>query len=121
MPTVVRAATEHKVQRIVITHPEFPTTCLDLDQQRDLARYGVAFERCFTTAYSGKISWEGMFNNIRTLGTSSTILSTDLGQSNNPHVDEGLAIFVQKLLDADFGAADILQMAGRNAAQVLEG
>ena len=75
----------------------------------------------FTTAYTNKISWERMFENIRTIGPSSTILSTDLGQSNNPFVDEGLAIFVQKLLDADFTESEIQQMAGHNAAQVLEG
>ena len=43
-----------------------------------------------------------MFANIRALGPGSTILSTDLGQSNNPYVDDGLQIFIQKLLDADF-------------------
>ena len=57
MPAVVKAAVEHKVQRIVITHPEFPTTCLTIDQQRELARSDVFFERCFTTPHSGKIAW----------------------------------------------------------------
>jgi hypothetical protein len=121
MPAVVQAAAEHKVQRIVITHPEFPTTCLSIDQQRELARFNVFFERCFTTAYTNKISWEGMFANIRTMGASTTILSTDLGQSNNPHVDEGFAVFIQRLLDADFNEREIQQMASRNPAQVLEG
>lgn len=120
VPAVVQAAAEHKVQRIVITHPEFPTTCLSLDEQRQLARFDVFFERCFTTAYTNKISWERMFENIRTIGPSSTILSTDLGQSNNPFVDEGLAIFVQKLLDADFTEQEIQRMSSHNPAQVLE-
>jgi len=121
MPAVVQAAKEHHVQRIVITHPEFPTTCLTIEQQQDLARYGVFFERCFTTPYSGKISWDHVVNNIRTLGPSTTILATDLGQSNNPYVDEGLAIFAQKLLDADFSETEVQQMTSRNPAQVLEG
>ncbi|MPZ15974.1 MAG: cytosolic protein [Chloroflexi bacterium] len=119
MPAVVRAAAEHKVQRIVITHPEFPTTCLTLDEQRALCRFNVFFERCFTTAYTGKVSWEQMFHNIRTIGVDTTILSTDLGQSSNPHVDDGLAAFITKLLEADFAETDIQQMASRNAAQVL--
>lgn len=120
MPAVVKAAVEHRVQRVVITHPEFPTTCLSIDQQRDLARFDVFFERCFTTAYTGKISWERMFENIRTLGVSTTILSTDLGQANNPHVDDGLVLFVQKLLEADFSESEIQRMASHNPAQVLE-
>ena len=120
MPAVVKAAREHGVRRISITHPEFPTTCLTLEQQRELTKFDVYFERCFTTANSGKISWEAMFNNIRQIGPSTTILSTDLGQSNNPYVDEGLAIFIQKLLDADFSENDIQQMARNNPAAVLD-
>jgi hypothetical protein len=121
MPAVIRAAAEHKVQRIVITHPEFRTTCLSIEQQKELTKFDVYFERCFTTAHSGKISWEGMFNNIRALGSGTTILSTDLGQSNNPFVDDGLEMFIQKLLDADFSENDIQQMASKNPAAVLEG
>jgi hypothetical protein len=121
MPAVIKAAIEHKVQRIVITHPEFPTTCLSIEQQQELAPHGVFFERCFTTAYTGKIAWEQMFHNIRTLGSGSTILSTDLGQSNNPFVDDGMALFISKLLEADFSESDVQRMAGRNAATVLEG
>lgn len=119
MPAVVRAAREHKVERIVITHPEFPTTLLSLEQQRELARYDVFFERCFTTAYTKKISWEHLIQNIRLIGAGTTILSTDLGQSHNPHVDEGLTLFIGKLLAAGLSAGDIRTMVSRNPAQVL--
>ncbi|MEA2642858.1 MAG: hypothetical protein QOF51_4252 [Chloroflexota bacterium] len=121
MPAVVKAAVEHKVARIVITHPEFPTTCLTIEQQQELSRYGVYFERCFTTPYTHKTTWEAVVNNIRTIGPSTTILATDLGQTFNPHVDEGLQIFVEKLLDADFSESDIQQMVAKNPGQVLEG
>jgi len=121
MPAVVKAAVEQGVKRIVITHPEFPTTCLTIEEQRALTRFDVFFERCFTTPHTGKIAWEQVFDNIRTIGSSTTILSTDLGQSNNPFVDEGLGMFVGKLLDAGFRETEIQQMARHNATQVLEG
>src|SRR5207302_8901575 len=38
---VVRAAQEVGVKRIVVTHPELPTTLLSIDQQQELARLGV--------------------------------------------------------------------------------
>ena len=120
MPAVVQAAVEHGVKRIVITHPEFPTTCLTIEEQRALTRFDVFFERCFTTPHTGKIAWDRVFDNIRTIGSSTTILSTDLGQSNNPFVDEGLGMFVGKLLDAGFRETEIQQMARHNATQVLE-
>jgi hypothetical protein len=82
-------------------------------------KYDVFFERCFTTPQSGKISWEHVFNNIRTIGPSTTIIATDLGQSTNPYVDEGMTDFIGKLLDAGFRETEVQQMASRNAAQVL--
>jgi hypothetical protein len=121
MPAVVKAAQEHKVQRIVITHPEFPTTFLSLDQQRELAKYGVFFERCFTTWYTKKVSWDQVVENIRTIGPSTTILASDLGQTFNPFVDEGLATFAEKLLDADFSETEVHAMVAKNPAQILEG
>ena len=48
MLPVVLAAREAKVNRVIITHPEFPATYLDQDQQRALGKYDVMFERCFT-------------------------------------------------------------------------
>lgn len=119
MLPVIKAARDRGVKRIVVTHPEFPTTCLSVDQQRELSKFDVFFERCFTTPYSGKISWEHVMNNIRLIGPGTTILATDLGQSKNPHVDEGLAQFVRKVLEAGFSEQDVQQMVSRSPAQVL--
>ena len=119
MVPVVRAAREAKVQRIVITHPEFPSTFLTVDQQRDLTKYDVLFERCFTQPFTGKVAWETVFDNIRRIGPSTTILSTDLGQSTAPYVEEGLATFIGRLLDAGFTHSELETMAHHNAGQVL--
>jgi hypothetical protein len=116
---VVRAAKAAGVQRIVITHPEFPTTLLSIPQQQELAREGVYFERCFTTPNTGKISWEQVYANIRQVGPETTILATDLGQVNAPYPDEGLAIFAGKLLDNGFSEAEVRRMVRDNAAQLL--
>jgi len=119
MLPVVKAAREAGVRRIVITHPEFPTTLLSLDQQRELRAFDVFFERCFTTPFTNKIPWETLINNVRTIGPSSTILATDLGQTFNPFVDEGLAMFIQKMLEAGFPDQDIERMVARNPGQIL--
>jgi hypothetical protein len=116
---VVKAAREVGVQRIVITHPEFPTTLLDIPQQQELARLGVYFERCFTTPNTGKIAWEQVYANIRQVGPETTILATDLGQSNAPYPDEGLGMFIGRLLDNGFSEAEVRPMVRDNAAQLL--
>src|SRR3984893_2578840 len=116
---VVNAAKAVGVQRIVITHPEFPTTLLSIPQQQELARLGVYFERCFTTPNTGKIAWEQVYANIRQVGPETTILATDLGQSNAPYPDEGLGMFAARLLDNGFSEAEVRVMVRDNASQLL--
>jgi hypothetical protein len=116
---VVTAAKQVGVQRIIVTHPEFPTTLLSIDQQRELARLGVYFERCFTTPNTGKIPWEQVYANIRQVGPASTILATDLGQVTAPYPDEGLGMFIGRLLDNGFDEREVQVMVRDNPASVL--
>jgi hypothetical protein len=119
MLPVVQIAREVGVRRIIITHPEFPTTLLSIDQQKELQRHDVYFERCFTTPQSGKISWDHLYENVRQLGTSTTILATDLGQSTNPYVDEGLEQYIGRFLDAGFAETAVQDMVAANPSAVL--
>ena len=119
MIPVVKAAREAKVNRVIITHPEFPATFLTIDEQKELGKYDVMFERCFTQPFTGKVEWSTVYENIRTIGAASTILSTDLGQSNAPWVEEGMGMFIENLLDNGFSESDIETMSHHNAGQIL--
>ncbi|GAA3729840.1 DUF6282 family protein [Plantactinospora mayteni] len=115
---VVRAATEEGVRRIVVTHPEFTSQRLSVDRQRELAEAGALLERCFTTAYTGKVSWDDLFSNIRAVGVEHSVLSSDLGQPFNPPVEDGLALFADRLLEAGFTEQEVHTMAVVNSRQV---
>jgi len=112
---VVRAAREEGVRRVVVTHPEFTSQRLTVDQQRELAAEGALLERCFTTPYTGKVSWDDLFANIRAVGVEHSVLSSDLGQPFNPPVEDGLALFADKLLEAGFNPAEVHTMAVLNS------
>ena len=62
---IVDAAVQEGVRDIVITHPEFPSQNLGVDDQRTLAERGALLERCFTTPHTGKVTWERWLENIR--------------------------------------------------------
>jgi hypothetical protein len=115
---VVRAAREHAVELIVITHPEFPSQNLSLDDQRALAADGALLERCFTTPHTGKIEWQRWIENIRHTGPEHTVLSTDLGQTFNPPVADGMALMVDRLLEAGFDEQEVHTMAVVNSRRV---
>jgi hypothetical protein len=115
---VVDAAIEEGVDQIVITHPEFPSQNLPVEDQRALAERGALLERCFTTPHTGKVAWEQWMDNIRATGAENSVLSTDLGQVFNPPVEDGMALMVDRLLAADFDEQEVYVMAVANTRRV---
>ncbi|MFC7527378.1 DUF6282 family protein [Actinoplanes sp. GCM10030250] len=112
---VVIAAREEGVRRIVVTHPEFTSQRLPVAEQRRLAGMGALLERCFTTPHTGKVLWDDLFATIRAIGPEHSILSSDLGQPFNPPVEDGLALFADRLLTAGFTEDEIHTMAVINS------
>jgi hypothetical protein len=117
---LVRASREMGVKKVVVTHAEFPSQNLSGDEQKELADMGAVIEHCFTTTYTGKAPWEAAFANIRRTGVSRTLIATDLGQTINPPVAEGFAMFAQRLLDAGFSGADVRTMAVTIPTRLIE-
>jgi hypothetical protein len=115
---VVDAAREEGIGEIVITHPDFPSQSLSFEEQRALAERGALLERCFTTPHTGKTSWEHIYDGIRATGAEHSVLSTDLGQTANPDVEDGLGLMVDRLLAAGFDEEEVHVMAVVNTRRV---
>lgn len=118
---VVRAARRIGVRRVVVTHPEFTSQRLTVPQQEELAGLGAYLERCFTTPYTGKVTWEQMVANIRQVGPRHSVLASDLGQPVNPPVEDGLALMADHLLAAGISEEDVHQMAVTNSVHLAAG
>ena len=118
--SLARAAREMGAQRVVVTHAEFPSQNLSLDEQIELANMGAYIEHCFTTMHTGKAPWESALRSIRKVGPERCILSTDLGQTINPPVAEGFAMFAQRLLDGGFTIAQIRRMTVTNPGLLIQ-
>lgn len=112
---VVQAAREAGLKRIVITHPEFTSQRIPVEQQRELVPHGALLERCLTTPLTGKVDWELWFANIRGAGVENSVISTDLGQPFNPPVEDGLAITADILLEQGFSEEEIRLMIVHNS------
>jgi hypothetical protein len=117
---LVRTAREMGLKKVLVTHAEFPSQNLSGDEQKELADMGALIEHCFTTTYTNKAPWDAAFANIRRSGVSRTVISTDLGQTINPPVAEGFAMFAQRFLDAGFSADDVRTMAVVNPTRLVE-
>jgi len=107
-------------KKVVVTHAEFPSQNLSADEQAELANMGAFIEHCFTTMYTGKAPWDGVIAAIRKTGPERCVLSTDLGQTINPPVSEGFAMFAQKMLDSGFTLDQVRRMTVTNPAALLQ-
>ena len=107
---VVDGALEEGVAEIVVTHPEFPCQDFSIEDQVALAERGCLLERCLTTPHSGKTTWEHVFEGVRAVGVERTLFSSDLGNPNYPAVEDGLALWADRLLGGGFGEDEVQEM-----------
>ncbi|MCW2994960.1 MAG: hypothetical protein JWQ18_2455 [Conexibacter sp.] len=118
---VVRAARAAGVRDVVVTHPEFPSQDLSIPDQAALAAEGAILERCFTTPFTGKCTWAHVAEGIRATGPGNNLLSTDLGQPKNPPVEDGLALFADRLLEHGITDEEIQTMTVHQSRRLAEG
>lgn len=107
---VVDGALEEGVTRIVVTHPEFPCQDLSIEDQVALAERGCLVERCLTTPWSGKTTWDHVLDGVRAVGVERSLVSSDLGNPDYPPVEDGLALFADRLLAAGFDEDAVREM-----------
>jgi hypothetical protein len=71
-----------------------------------------------TTPHTGKIAWDRWIQNIREAGYQHFVLSTDLGQTFNPPVEDGMGIMVDRLLATGFTDEEVHVTAVVNTRKV---
>jgi Family of unknown function (DUF6282) len=111
---IVREAKRQGVQRIVITHALTVPVRMSLDQIREAISLGAYVELVY-----GRMNADEYGRALRTLGPASFILSTDLGQPNNPLHPDGMLAFFDALRKQGISESDIERMAKTNPAQAL--
>ena len=99
---VVEAAFEEGVEHVVVTHPEFPCQSFSIEDQVALAGRGCLIERCLSTPLSGKTTFEHVFDGVRAVGLERNLFSSDFGNPDYPAVEDGLALWAERLLGGGF-------------------
>jgi uncharacterized protein DUF6282 len=115
---VVGSARSAGLRKIVVTHPEIFFIDLPLSIQRELAGPGVYFERCFYREIFTR-DYDQLAASIREIGVDSTVLSTDLGQPDNPDPVDGIAQMLDAYLQRGFTPTELETMSVHNPATLL--
>jgi len=99
-----------------VTHPDYPTQGVPVDEQRELAGRGALLERCFAPSHRQGLLG-ATFEAIRATGPAVNVLSTDLGQVANPPVEDGLAL-MPTAAPGGFSDVDVRTMAVVNTRKM---
>src|SRR5690348_7247145 len=115
---IIQEAKRQGVQRVMVTHAlTNPGGALTLSEIQQAAKLGAYIELVY-----GGLSEDLLRKDvevIRAVGASSVVLSTDLGQPNNPIHPDGLLAMYKGLMAHGIPAADIVQMSQTNPAKLL--
>jgi hypothetical protein len=120
---VTEAAKNMGINKIVITHPEWPTVNMSLEDQVKITKdYDVYLEKCYAHALGGGKYQKNLSDNlvvIKEAGCKNVIISTDGGQVENPHWEMALAEYHQFLADNGIPGEDIDYMGRSLPARLL--
>ena len=101
--TVVEAARDAGVKKVVITHPEWWIVGMSVEDQIRLVKdYAGILERCFAQNMGGGKYKSNLPDNleiIRTVGYKNVMTDTDGGQTENPNWEIAMEQYLQYLAD----------------------
>lgn len=116
---VVRAAKEQNVEHVVLTHADNPANHYTLEEQCRAVKLGAMVEHCYFTVYFNRTPLEEIVSQIRAVGYENVILSTDFGQVNALHSDEGMLEYLQRLLKAGISQSQLEEITVRTPRRLL--
>lgn len=115
---IIAEAKRQGVRHVVVTHAmTSPGGPMTLAEMQDAARLGALLELVYSPLTEEQLRKEA--DAIRTIGASSFILSSDLGQPQNPLHTDGLLAMYKGLMSNGISAVDIDTMARKNPARLL--
>ena len=109
------------LSKFVVTHPEFDLTWVSNEEQKALLHYGAYFERCYfaTTKLAQRLDPSIIAQSMKEVGPESTIMSSDLGQVDNPNPVEGFKDYAENMLNCGISEETLHVMIRENPSRLL--
>lgn len=107
--------------KIMIDHPNFEITDLDRDQQKELVTMGATLNFPWA-GMSPKFQWTSpkeVYDNVRDVGVDNCVVSSDVGQPQNPSSPEALRIYGELLLEQGLSVDEYRVLVEENPKALL--
>ena len=118
---LVRDGRRQGVQHMVVTHAINAPIAMSVAQMKEAAGLGAFIEFVGSTMRSAdaKARVDRIADAIKQVGPAFCILSSDLGQANNPLPADGFGEFIAALRMRGFSDRDLARMSKENPARLL--
>ena len=121
---LIKEARRAGIEKMVITHPtdkEFAEEHFTTDDLKELAAMGAYIEFTLIGILPNEFCHDPaeIAETIKTIGPEHCIVSTDLGQPQNPLPVEGMRLFIATLLHHGITQNEVEQMIKTNPAILL--
>jgi hypothetical protein len=118
---ILREAQQQGVKHMVVTHAMIKPIHMSTPQMQEAAKLGAYIEFVYNALIgpNKEFTFEDYVAAIRAVGPAHCILSSDLGQANNPLHQDGLIAFFDGLRKLGISQADIDLMSKTNPAHAL--
>ncbi len=122
---LIKEAQRIGIKKMVITHPtdkEFMEEVLTIEELQQLARAGAFIEFTIIGILPNEFCHDPaeLAQVIKTIGAENCIVSTDLGQPQNPLPVEGMRLFISTLLHHGITPEEVELLVKRNPAKLLD-
>jgi len=117
---LVRTAVKMGIDKVVITHPIYQLIDMPIKTQIELTQLpGVFIEANYAMWSIDKVPIERIAQQIKKIGATKCIISSDMGQVNSPAPSEGLALFIMGLLSQGISEEQIKLMGITNPKKLI--
>jgi hypothetical protein len=114
---IIREAKRQGVQNVMVTHAMSDSVNMSIAEMQAAAKVGAYLE--LSWARPGSEKAQAYVKAIRAVGPEFIVLSSDLGQADNPLHPDGLLAMYQYLVSQGITVADVDRMAKVNPAKLL--
>jgi hypothetical protein len=119
---LVREGQRQGVQHMIVTHAMNAPIRMTIPQMQQAVRTGAFIEFCYLSILGVRPQFTAadFARAIRAIGPRSAIMSTDLGQPNNPLHPDGMAAFIAAMRAEGFSQSEVDTMTRENPARLLD-
>ena len=114
---IIQEAKRQGVENVMVTHAMSVPVSMSIADMQTVAKLGAYIELVWVRP--GSEAAQAYVKAIRAVGPEHIVLSSDLGQANNPIHPDGLLALYRYLASQGIPAADIDRMAKINPAKLL--